>query len=72
MAGGGCARVGGGGDWDCLKYLKRGWDRKKGRRNKGFKKGGRLSQGLGALKREGSWNPLMNYENFAKLAMEVG
>ena len=45
---------------------------KKGRRNKGFKKGGRLSQGLGALKREGSWNPLMNYENFAKLAMEVG
>ena len=42
-------REGGG---DCLKYLKKGWNRKEGRGNKVFKKeGGKLSQGLGALKR---------------------
>ena len=34
----GCVRVGEGGD--CLKYLKRGWNRKEGCGNKGFKKGG--------------------------------
>ena len=43
-------RVGGG---DFLKYLKRGWNRKKGRGNKDFKKGGKLGQGVGALKRKG-------------------
>ena len=38
---------------NCLKYLKRGWNRKEGRGNKVFKKGGggKLSQGVGALKR---------------------
>ena len=37
-----------------LKYLKRGKNRKEGRGNKDFKKvGGRLGQGLGALKRGG-------------------
>ena len=30
--------------------------------NKDLKRGGKLSQGVGALKR-GSWNPLMNYGN---------
>ena len=44
-------RVGG----NCLKYLKRGWNRKEGRENKDFKKGGKLGQGVG-------WNPLTNYE----------
>ena len=37
---------------------------KKGRGNKNFKKGGKLDQGVGALKREGGgggWNPLTNY-----------
>ena len=38
---------------DCLKYLKRGWNRKVGRRNKDSKKGGKLSQGLGVLKKGG-------------------
>ena len=47
---------------DCVKYLKREWDKKEGRGNKDFKKGGKLGQGVGALKRGGrGWNPLMNY-----------
>ena len=46
---------------NCLKYLKRGWNRKKGRENKDFKKRGRkLGRGVGALK-SGDWNPLTNY-----------
>ena len=43
-------RVGGGGG-DCMKYHKRGWKGKEGRGNKYFKKGGKLGQGVGALKR---------------------
>ena len=45
-------REGGG---NCLKYLKMGWNRKGVKGNKDFKKrgGGKLRQGLGALKREG-------------------
>ena len=43
-----------------LKYLKREWNRKKGRGNKDLKKGGgKLGQVVGALK--GGWNPLTNY-----------
>ena len=38
---------------DCLKYLKRGWNRKEGRGNKDFKKGGKLGQGMGVLKTVG-------------------
>ena len=38
---------------DCLKYLKSGWNRKEGRGNKDFKKGGRLGQGAGVWKMEG-------------------
>ena len=64
------------GGWNCLKYLKRGWNRKEGRGNKDFKKGCKLVQGFGALKRGGGggggggggqggggggWNPLTNY-----------
>ena len=45
---------------NCLKYLKRGWNRKEGRGNKDFKKRGKLGQEVGALKR-GGWNPLTNY-----------
>ena len=33
---------------DCLKYLKRGWNKKEGKGNKDFKKGGKLEQGVGA------------------------
>ena len=34
-----------------LKYLKKEWNRKDERRNKDFKKGGKLGQVMGALKR---------------------
>ena len=40
-------REGGG---NCLKHLKRVWKGKEGRENKEFKKGGKLGQGVGALK----------------------
>ena len=47
-----------------LKYLKKCWNRKEGRRNKDFEKeGGKRGQGKGALKR-GDWNPLANYDVF--------
>ena len=37
--------------WNCLKYLKKGWNRKEGRQNKNLKKGVcKLGQGVGALK----------------------
>ena len=45
----------------CLKYLKRGWNKKEWKKNEDLKKVGKLGQGLGALKR-GSWNPLTNHE----------
>ena len=38
---------------NCLKYLKRGWNRKEGRENKDFKNGGQAGQGMGALKMGG-------------------
>ena len=47
-------REGGG---NCLKYLKRGWNRKEGRGNKYFKKEDNLGQGVGALKRMGAEPP---------------
>ena len=44
-------KVGGGGG-EFKKYHKRGWNRKEGRGNKDFKKrGGKLGQGVSALKR---------------------
>ena len=51
---------------DCVKYLKRGWNRKEGRGNKKFKKEGQAgSRGVCLIKggggREGGWNPLTNY-----------
>ena len=56
------------GGGNCLKYLKRGWNRTEGRGHKDLKKkGGGVqagSQELCALKRE-SWNPLKNYERVA-------
>ena len=36
-----------------LKYLKMKWNRKKGRAKNDFKKGGKLGQRVGALKRKG-------------------
>ena len=54
-------REGGG---NCLKYLKRGWTRKVGKGNKDFKRGDKLGQGVGALKKGGGggWNPLTSYD----------
>ena len=52
-------REGGG---NCLKYLKRVWNRKEGRGLKDFKKGGKLGQEVVVLKKGGDWNPLTNYD----------
>ena len=38
---------------NCLKYHKKRWNRKEGRGNKDFKRGGKLGQGLGAFKKVG-------------------
>ena len=46
---------------DCLKYLKRGWNKKEGRGNKDFKKGRQAGSRGGCLKK-GGWNPLRNYD----------
>ena len=48
------------GGGNCLIYLKSGWNRKEKRGHKNFKKGGKLGQGVGALKR-GAGTLLMNY-----------
>ena len=48
---------------NCLKYLKRGSSGTEERGHKDFKKGGeggKLDQGVSALKR-GDWKPLTNY-----------
>ena len=51
-----------------LKYLKKGQNRTEGRGHKDFKKGGKLGQGVGALKRR-DWNPLTNYGYASKYLM---
>ena len=57
-------REGGG---NCLKYLKRGWNGKEGKGNKDFEKGGgKLGQGVGALKRGGGWKHLTNYGSWTQ------
>ena len=46
----------------CLKYLKSGWNRKEGRGNKDFKKGGQIESRSGYFKGGGGgWNPLTNF-----------
>ena len=54
-------REGGG---NCVKHLKWGWKRKEGKGNNNFNKGGKLGQGVSALKKKGGgwggWNPLTN------------
>ena len=51
----------------CLKYFKRGWNRKEGRSSKDLKKKGQAgsgTQGGGCLEGRGSgvWNHLRNYD----------
>ena len=43
---------------NCLKYLKRGWNRKEGRGKKDFKKGGKLREEVGASKKGRTGTPL--------------
>ena len=50
---------------NCLKYLKRGWNRTEGRGHKDFEKGGdKLGQGVGALK---GGTPIQTMITFVKL-----
>ena len=65
----GVVRVG-----NCLKYLKRRWNRKDRRRNRDSKKGGggKLGQGVGTFKKGGSGNPsrtMLHLSRFHKLYM---
>ena len=46
------------GGGNSLKYLKRGWNRKEGRGNKDFKKGGQAGSRGGCLKKGGNGTPL--------------
>ena len=48
---------------NCLNYLKRGWNRKKGSGNKNFQKGGQAGLKAGCLKR---WDgtPLRTMDHF--------
>ena len=52
------------GGGNCLKYLKRGWNRKEWRGHKDFKLGEQVgSRGAWvASKGEEGWNPLTNYD----------
>ena len=45
------------GGWNCLKYLKRGVTEKRGGETKILKRGGKMGQGMGALKRTGAGTP---------------
>ena len=49
------------GGGNCVKYLKRGWNRKEGRENKDFqggRGGGKPGQGVGTFKRREARTPL--------------
>ena len=48
-------------EWgNCLKYLKMGWNRKEGKGNKDFKKGGQVGPRGGCLKKgRGAGTPLL-------------
>ena len=53
------------GGGNCLKYLKRGWNRKEERKNKKFLNGVQAGSRGGCLKKRGCWNPLTNYDKCA-------
>ena len=55
---------------NCLEYIKRGCNIKEGRGNKDFKRGGKLGQGLGALKGGGAGTPLRTM-HFRKLICDL-
>ena len=54
---------------NCLKYLRRQWNRKEVRGNKDLKKrGDKLGQGVGALKKEGLEPPHKLWSSIYKMA----
>ena len=57
----------------CLKYLKRGWNRKDRWGHKDLKKGGQAGSRDSYLKNGegGSWNPLTNYVYYSIIKMKV-
>ena len=59
------------GGWNCLKYLKRGWNRKEGKGYKDFQKGGKVGQGVGALKRGGAGTPLRTMPSCDVIFFEI-
>ena len=59
------------GGGNCLKYLKRGWNRTDGRQNKDLKKGDKLGQEVGALKKGGGI-PLANYGPPCNMSITLG
>ena len=61
-------REGGG---DCLKYLKRRWNRKEGRGNKNLKKGrGQAGSRGGCLEKRGAGTPLRTMTLYSISAIE--
>ena len=46
---------------NCVKYLKRRWNRKEGRGSKNFKNRGQAGARGGCLQNGGGWNPLTNF-----------
>ena len=49
------------GGGNCLKYLKREWNRAEGRGHKNIKRGRQTGSRGGFYKKGGGWNPLTNY-----------
>ena len=52
---------------NCLRYLKRGWNRKKGRGNKDFKKGDQAGTRAGSLKKGVTGTPLRTMTKFKEI-----
>ena len=53
---------------NCVKYFKRGWNKKEGRENKDFENGGKLSQRMDAIQRgEGTLLRTMSFQNFTSI-----
>ena len=53
---------------NCVKYFKRGWNKKEGRESKDFENGGKLSQRMDAIQRgEGTLLRTMSFQNFTSI-----
>ena len=65
---GGCLHNGGD---NCLKYLRKGWNRKEGGNTNILKRGGKLGEGVGALKR-GAGTPLRTMQDCQIITVITG